>query len=530
MTLTMPAETLRLTAEQHDAVEMYMRGENFSIRALAGTGKTTSLRAIAGMHPNRRGLYLAFNKSVQRDAERRFQGVNVTCRTAHALAYPAYGRPRQPRLGLRMSNTDRAKLLDMPRIDIPGYGRVHKFAPATFMKVVISTVDRYATVAAPEISADLVTIPDKIAVKFDLTETIDKKIGSDQVERDMALEAEEKAAGLFVEKVVEWAKIVWDDIVDLDGKLPVSHQHYLKMFALAKPQLGFEYILFDEAQDADELMLDVVKSQQNTQLIAVGDENQAIYGWRNAVNALDKIEGPSTTLTQSFRFGQEIADFANAYLEVLGSELRVQGTPGKRSSVFTDHHSYRVPNAIICRSNSGAMLEILENLKAGRSVGIVGERKAEELRGLAQAAVDLSVRGWTNHPDIVATGFTKWPDIVAAAQQEVDDGDPSELLMMISLIEKTGAENIIAAVDSCVPLDQAEVAVGTAHVSKGAEWHHVRIGKDFREPGIDPETGLQKSIRREELRLLYVAVTRAQRHLDALNVAWILDYAGEVID
>ncbi|MFE6967004.1 UvrD-helicase domain-containing protein [Agromyces sp. NPDC057679] len=530
MTMMMTDETLRLTGEQHDAVQMYLSGQNFSIKALAGTGKTTTLRSIAGMHPRRRGLYLAFNKSVQREAEKKFEDTRVDCRTAHALAFPGYGRPRMDRLRLRTNNTEKARILEMGRVDINGYGRVHKFAPATFMKVVTSTVDKFATVADTEITTALVTIPEKLRQKFVLSEAALKKIGSDKIELELAREAEDNAADEFTEKVVEWAKIYWADVTSLDGVLPVSHQHYLKLFALDRPQLRYEYILFDEAQDADELMLDVVKSQENCQLIAVGDSNQAIYGWRGAVDALDKFEGQSTTLTQSFRFGPEIAEFANVYLEVLGSELRVQGTPGRKSSVFTDHHSYQVPNAIICRSNAGCMMEILENLKAGRSVGIIGERKAEELRSLAQAAVDLEQKGFSLHPDIVASGFEKWDDIVKAAQQEADDGDPSELLMMIGLIARLGAESIIAAIDSTVPIEEADVAVGTAHTAKGGEWWHVRIGNDFREPGIDSDTGEQKAIRREELRLLYVAVTRAQRHLDAMSVAWIMNYGGEVID
>ena len=65
--------------------------------------------------------------------------------------------------------------------------------------------------------------------------------------------------------------------------------------------------------------------------------------------------------------------------------------------------------------------------------------------------------------------------------------------------------------------------ISTAHKSKGREWNTVRIGAGFHAPAFD-ETGLQRPLRLDEARLIYVAVTRARRILDQSSLSWIGEY------
>ncbi len=68
------------------------------------------------------------------------------------------------------------------------------------------------------------------------------------------------------------------------GEIDVTHDFYLKKFQLSNPQLYYDYILFDEGQDASAAMLDVFLHQPAIKII-VGDVHQQIYGWRYAVNS-----------------------------------------------------------------------------------------------------------------------------------------------------------------------------------------------------------------------------------------------------
>ena len=62
-----------------------------SVLSVPGTGKTTTLVKYAEQRPHIRFLYVAFNKSVACEAERRFPK-NVECKTVHSLAFSDVGR------------------------------------------------------------------------------------------------------------------------------------------------------------------------------------------------------------------------------------------------------------------------------------------------------------------------------------------------------------------------------------------------------------------------------------------------------
>jgi superfamily I DNA/RNA helicase len=75
-----------------------------------------------------------------------------------------------------------------------------------------------------------------------------------------------------------------------------------------EPDAPGDFILYDEAQDADPCVAGIVLAQRGKQLIAVGDESQAIYGWRGATDAMKNWPAAHrVALTQSFRFGPAVA-------------------------------------------------------------------------------------------------------------------------------------------------------------------------------------------------------------------------------
>lgn len=87
------------THEQTAATEAFPTGAHLVIQAGAGTGKTTTLGLLArtARRLGRRGRYIAFNRAVARHAASAFPA-EVTCGTAHALAYTAVGRNYQARM------------------------------------------------------------------------------------------------------------------------------------------------------------------------------------------------------------------------------------------------------------------------------------------------------------------------------------------------------------------------------------------------------------------------------------------------
>src|ERR1700675_1488430 len=70
---------------------------SLKIQAFAGTGKTTTLAAIAESLPQSKFLYLVFNRAAADEAEFRMPS-NVSARTAHALAFRSVGYVYRSRL------------------------------------------------------------------------------------------------------------------------------------------------------------------------------------------------------------------------------------------------------------------------------------------------------------------------------------------------------------------------------------------------------------------------------------------------
>ena len=81
-----------------------------------------------------------------------------------------------------------------------------------------------------------------------------------------------------------------------DSRLPLQHDIYLKECQLAKVQFTslltgkpFEVVMLDEAQDATQCQVDLIRNQFDSARIFIGDPHQSIYQFRGADYALEKL-------------------------------------------------------------------------------------------------------------------------------------------------------------------------------------------------------------------------------------------------
>jgi hypothetical protein len=312
------------TSEQQDILDAAATDETVAISAGAGAGKTSTLRMIAGQSPSKRLLYVAYNKAIQQEADRSFPG-HVTCKTAHSLAYRSFGAAIRDRLnGPRRTGAQNATALGITRVF--GLDQDHIFEPASLATMAMHTVARFCRLADQTIT-DTHFVP---------SEGLDPP-----------------AAQALAKQVVPLALRAWADLTcGRAGCLRPTHDVYLKQWQLSGPFLDFDVVLYDEAQDADPCIADVVAHQAHAQLMAVGDSAQAIYGWRGAGDFLARLDARHRLrLTQSWRFGQAVADEANVWLDVIDADLRVGGNPGRQSTLGP----VAQPDAVLCRTNAGTI-------------------------------------------------------------------------------------------------------------------------------------------------------------------------------
>lgn len=473
------------TPEQTAITDAFGTGDPVTIVAAAGSGKTTSLRMIAETAGNRRGLYVAYNRAIADDAARSFPS-GTLCKTAHALAYRSIGAQYRDRLnGPRVPAMEAARILKINEALKAGE---HTIQPKHAARLAQEAVQRFCHSAEDEVQPwHVPAVP--------------------------GLEGapERNAVRGFI---LPFARRAWEDLRQTAGQLRFTHDVYLKIWGLSRPQLPYDFILFDEAQDANPVVLAVVRSQENAQLVAVGDPNQAIYGWRGAIDAMDQFKGGSRLyLSKSFRFGPEVADEANKWLSVLDAELRVTGFE-RISSVIGELPN---PEAVLCRTNAEAIGQVMTAVSAGRRVSLVGG--GDEMLRLAQAAVGLKAGIGTDHPELFA--FRTWGEVQDYAE---NDAAGADLKVFVTLIDKHGPDMIIDTLRRLTRDEsRADVVVSTAHKAKGREWDSVKVGGDFREPKKDDD-GERGEISREDAMLAYVTVTRAKLALDRTGLAWVDDY------
>jgi AAA domain len=466
------------TPEQQAIIAAYLARQNLVIEAGAGTGKTSTLRLLADAAPGRRGIYVAYNRAIADDAKRTFPP-NVTCATAHALAFRAVGRQFAHRLrGPRMPARQIAKTLSITqpvRIDA---GRI--LAPQQAARVVMDTVTRFCHSAA-----------DRLTERH-----VPKLPGLDDPAAIAALR----------QVVVPLAHRAWTDLSRSDGRLRFTHDHYLKLWQLSGPRFPADVVLLDEAQDANPVVQDVVERQHHAQRILVGDRCQAIYGWRGAVDAMASFAADvRLALSQSFRFGPAIAGEANKWLQILDAPLRLRGFEQVTSTVAPLGRA----DAVLCRTNAEAVCQLMAAAEQGQRAALVGG--GADIRRLAEAATTLKAGLGTDHPELFA--FRSWGEVQDYVAQ---DASGSDLKVFVQLIDAYGPDVVIDTMDRLVPEDQAQLVVSTAHKAKGREWPRVRIAADFREP-----KGEDTPIPRAEAMLAYVAVTRARLQLDPDGLAWV---------
>ncbi|NXL38934.1 FBH1 helicase, partial [Glaucidium brasilianum] len=282
---------VKLTYEQQRILNHKIeRGQIVKILAFAGTGKTTTLIKYAEKFADLNFLYVTFNKAVADRGKSVFPR-NVTCKTFHSLAYGSIGK--------HYKEKGKMNFLKMSVYSISFLIQNCK-GQSLFIrgKTVLQTLEAFFASSDEEIGEEHTPVwfRDTHGARR-LVSVIEKEIN------------------------VKEAREIWHNMKKLDGdvekKYKMTCDGYLKLWQLSKPQLsGYDAIFVDEAQDCTQAIMDIVLSQ-TCGIILVGDPHQKIYSFRGAIDTLYTM--PHTHvyhLTQSFRFGPEIAYVGATILDV----------------------------------------------------------------------------------------------------------------------------------------------------------------------------------------------------------------------
>lgn len=482
---------MELTRQQKDIINS---SGNIKINAVAGSGKTTTIIEYAATRPpGSRILYLAFNKVVKNEAAGKFRNKglqNVTVETAHSLAF------RHVVMGskYRVKNKDYTTDEILRILELQGTGEQHS-------QLLIA--NHILKLSAYFCNSDQTKIQQLKYV--------------DLLEDDEA----KTFVGKTYDYIVKQTRIFLGKMDK--AEIEITHDFYLKKFQLQQPQLGFDYILFDEAQDASPAMLDIFLKQKATKVM-VGDTHQQIYGWRYAVNSLQKANFKTHHLSMSFRFGQDIANLA---METL--RLKNLLEPHRPMTILGKGRETKIKtNAVIARTNLGLLVKAIEYVTERKKIKHIyfeGNINSYTYADEGASLYDILSLYNANHDQIrdpIIRSMRNLEDLETYVEQTANTG----LSMMIELVRLYGNSipGMIKAIkEKHVPQDEkakAEIIFSTVHRCKGMEYDAVLLADDFvTEAKIrrlrddkNAQPG-QFSRMNEEINLLYVAITRAKNGL-----------------
>lgn len=481
---------MKLTNEQQNILGS---SGDIKINAVAGSGKTTTIIEYARSRPSgSRILYLAFNRSVKTEALKKFAEAglrNVQVETAHSLAF----KHIVPRSGYKVRSQPYKTYEVAELLGLNNNGEKHaEHIIATHISKFMAYFCNSDKQKVQELNY-LDTVSDTKARTF-----VANFYGYIEQQTRIFLARMDKA------------------------EIEVTHDFYLKKFQLSKPRLVFDHILFDEAQDASAAMLDVVFTQTALKVI-VGDTHQQIYGWRYAVNSLEKAGFTPFTLSASFRFRNDIAGLACEILHlknILGNTPQViisgLGKSDKKKS-----------KATLGRTNLGLLLKAIEYVTAEKKASriyfegnISSYTYAEDGASLYDV---LNLYNGKKH--LIKDRLVKEMNSLDELEEYIEKTEDVQLGMMVEIVKEYGNDipDIIKTIkERHVANDEKEKAAmvfSTVHRCKGMEYDVVELVEDFiteeklKNTDLSKMTPFEKTRLIEEVNLLYVAVTRAKNKL-----------------
>lgn len=436
------------------------------VRARAGTGKTTTIvEALRHIPAGMSSLLVAFNKKIAEELSARAPS-GVTVKTLHGFGFSAVAASRKVRL-------DDRRVPTMLRDRNPEWSneRIGAMCKAVGL--------------AKGMLAEKVEDIDEIVDRFNI-------------------DVPPWARAEFCQGVIEtlaWCKrdtgtIDFDDMV----WLPV-------VLGIRVPT--FDYVFVDETQDLNRAQIELALRACKGRIVAVGDDRQAIYGFRGADERampalIERLSANVLPLSVTYRCGKAIVEVARKIVP------DYEAAPSAPDGVVVNIGEERMMaeakagDFIISRANAPLIGLCLSFLKRGVRANIAGRDVGASLLALVDKSGASSIAE-------LSTFVDEWCSAecarLAAKKPPRDSQSVEDRAECIGALCE-GAKNVSevrARIESLFSDkdDAARIMLTTTHKAKGLERERCWIlSETFR-----PNRGT------EEANLWYVAVTRAKSEL-----------------
>lgn len=469
---------------------------NAIVDAKAGSGKTSTLCMLSDLIPvqGTRAAFLAFNKSIATELQRRLPR-HVQAATFHSVCKTALNR--HPAC-VQFSN----------RRDWVNVNKVHMILDEmkaryldveTYRKGVKQLVGLMKSNAmlpdAPE--AELLDIISKYDIEFDADE------------RDGGV-----AQGIKMAREALAINNTQLNVIDFDDML------YLTAIFDA-PLMKYSHLFVDEAQDTNKVQRILIGKMlgRDARLIAVGDPNQAIYGFRgadsDAMNLIkDEFQCVTFPLSISYRCPELVIKLAQRIVPTIEArENAPRGTVKRLDNLTLD--TFTSLDLVLCRNTAPLITLAFRFLRAHKPVKVMGRDIGEQLVSLIQKMRAATLEELADKLDEYTDREVE--KALAKRQESKAERLTDQRDSIIAIIDgmPEGQRDVFSVIGIIRSLftddgNGHRTTLSTVHKAKGMEAHTVYILDGHLMPSKWAKQEWQMV---QEMNLKYVSVTRA---LDSL--------------
>ena len=507
------------SSQQNAILDWFANGTgNLVVRARAGTGKTSVIAEGVERSPEASVLVTSFGKYTVGELNRRLR----RSRNAEAITLNGVGH----RIVLDRRKDTKLDCFCVPRVN---HGKVIA-ATVLFEDAKAQTLarpdDPTASDDAPD---DVVTLVDELAEKGKesavgvflnwLQPDGDKRRAVDSMialayKHGCTPDRELVDEGWSVERIAVLAFRAMALARRRDGTINWADQVFLPIVNDWSPRRPYDMIVVDEAQDMNEAQLLLALRVTRGRVCIVGDDRQAIYGFRGADSqSIDRLKfelgAIELPLSVSFRCDKRII----AVTQRLVGDITASPSAGA-GSVTTISAA-----AIFAAAQPGDFILSRKNAPlAGICLGLLRSGKRATIKGkdVGRGLIALLKRfGKTRSVDDLMKRIWRWCKSEIEKIEKEDQGaigkedaidqirDKAELLVNLCDGIASVAE-LVKRIETLFTEDSgpAMIVCSTVHKAKGLEADRVfLLSWTFREDGP------------EEINILYVAQTRARHEL-----------------
>ena len=477
------------TSEQQEIIDAARdTTDNLIVSALAGAAKTSTLVMVAEALPTTSILCLAFNKRIAEEMTARLPD-NCHAMTLNSLGHRTWGQTLSKRLRLEKSKM---------------YGILTEMIGKLPQKEKEEAYDSFSeTLKAAEMGKMWGYVP---TGRFPAA----KPLFND----------EEMFAALEIEPTPQQENLIRHATFEsirqaLDGTIDFADQIFMPtIFSASFPQ--YPLVLIDEAQDLSPLNHATLRKLAKKRLIAVGDECQAIYGFRGAdgasmANLEQKFEMRKLLLSISFRCPISIVN--EAHWRAPRMQWPDWAVPGSVSHLDAWNVEDLPDRAtILCRNNAPIFRMAMRLLQDGRYPEIVGNDIGKSLIKTLKKLGSSSLR-----QEAVFGAIDLWErDLLRKARNKGRVQDQAACLRIFAEQGETLGHAIAYA--EHLMTARGPIQLMTGHKSKGLEFDDVYI--------LDRHLVRDKE-EQQEANLLYVMQTRSKARLTYIESDFYQSQRGE---